>query len=116
MSSCRAYLASSLFTLFRITGAFRLQTTAPRSCLVQCIGCASFPNRNLLVKQELLVHLLGHMLILGKHECISRSSAWLRNDHLIGCHRGCLVGIWGSYCLLYTSPSPRDGLLSRMPS
>ena len=22
----------------------------------------------------------------------------------------------GSYCLLYTSPSPRDGLLSRMPS
>ena len=23
---------------------------------------------------------------------------------------------WGSYCLLYTSPSPRDGLLSRMPS
>ena len=22
----------------------------------------------------------------------------------------------GNYCLLYTSPSPRDGLLSRMPS
>ena len=22
----------------------------------------------------------------------------------------------GYYCLLYTSPSPRDGLLSRMPS
>ena len=22
----------------------------------------------------------------------------------------------GSHCLLYTSPSPRDGLLSRMPS
>ena len=27
----------------------------------------------------------------------------------------CLVGKWTS-CLLYTSPSPRDGLLSRMPS
>ena len=27
-------------------------------------------------------------------------------------HRGNLIGI----CLLYTSPSPRDGLLSRMPS
>ena len=26
------------------------------------------------------------------------------------------VGIMGKYCLLYTSPSPRDGLLSRMPS
>ena len=27
-----------------------------------------------------------------------------------------LVGILASGCLLYTSPSPRDGLLSRMPS
>ena len=24
--------------------------------------------------------------------------------------------VWSVYCLLYTSPSPRDGLLSRMPS
>ena len=24
--------------------------------------------------------------------------------------------VWVSACLLYTSPSPRDGLLSRMPS
>ena len=27
-----------------------------------------------------------------------------------------LVGCHGQTCLLYTSPSPRDGLLSRMPS
>ena len=27
-----------------------------------------------------------------------------------------LFGAWSSACLLYTSPSPRDGLLSRMPS
>ena len=26
------------------------------------------------------------------------------------------AGVFGSTCLLYTSPSPRDGLLSRMPS
>ena len=26
------------------------------------------------------------------------------------------VRIWNDVCLLYTSPSPRDGLLSRMPS
>ena len=26
------------------------------------------------------------------------------------------TGVWGILCLLYTSPSPRDGLLSRMPS
>ena len=25
-------------------------------------------------------------------------------------------GVSEGYCLLYTSPSPRDGLLSRMPS
>ena len=25
-------------------------------------------------------------------------------------------GRWSENCLLYTSPSPRDGLLSRMPS
>ena len=24
--------------------------------------------------------------------------------------------VWGSTCLLYTSPSPRDATLSRMPS
>ena len=27
-----------------------------------------------------------------------------------------LKEVWGYDCLLYTSPSPRDGLLSRMPS
>ena len=26
------------------------------------------------------------------------------------------LGTYGNGCLLYTSPSPRDGLLSRMPS
>ena len=26
------------------------------------------------------------------------------------------IGTWAFFCLLYTSPSPRDGLLSRMPS
>ena len=26
------------------------------------------------------------------------------------------IGVWRVSCLLYTSPSPRDGLLSRMPS
>ena len=26
------------------------------------------------------------------------------------------IGVFNGVCLLYTSPSPRDGLLSRMPS
>ena len=29
---------------------------------------------------------------------------------------GCTVGCTYCYCLLYTSPSPRDGATSRMPS
>ena len=35
--------------------------------------------------------------------------AWLDSD-------GKENGEWSIICLLYTSPSPRDGLLSRMPS
>ena len=31
-------------------------------------------------------------------------------------YRAGLVTAASSFCLLYTSPSPRDGLLSRMPS
>ena len=31
-------------------------------------------------------------------------------------HLGTLIEGWIEVCLLYTSPSPRDGLLSRMPS
>ena len=35
-------------------------------------------------------------------------------DNLYGCRESLVDGIRS--CLLYTSPSPRDGLLSRMPS
>ena len=49
----------------------------------------------------------------GKSVCV------LERRHVLG---GCSVTeeLWPGYhvstCLLYTSPSPRDGLLSRMPS
>ena len=33
------------------------------------------------------------------------------NSDVLGSAKG-----WAGACLLYTSPSPRDGLLSRMPS
>ena len=33
------------------------------------------------------------------------------------CELGIFSAMWSEHCcLLYTSPSPRDGLLSRMPS
>ena len=35
---------------------------------------------------------------------------------LIGAGIGTVAGAATTSCLLYTSPSPRDGLLSRMPS
>ena len=43
------------------------------------------------------------------------SGLWLRskNPELIEQHQ---AKVYGKACLLYTSPSPRDGLLSRMPS
>ena len=36
-------------------------------------------------------------------ECFVSAAGWVSNEKLV-------------ICLLYTSPSPRDGLLSRMPS
>ena len=49
------------------------------------------------------------------------STATIRNSLASLEHRGMLKSIYRSSgkvptCLLYTSPSPRDGLLSRMPS
>ena len=45
----------------------------------------------------------------------------LADPYVLGVSGGASVGAllaltWGWACLLYTSPSPRDGLLSRMPS
>ena len=37
-------------------------------------------------------------------------------DHKIEVAQGVFFDAWTYNCLLYTSPSPRDGLLSRMPS
>ena len=31
-------------------------------------------------------------------------------------YTGCMANSWGMFCLLYTSPSPRDSGQSRMPS
>ena len=38
------------------------------------------------------------------------------NTNVIEEHNQVLISGLFEYCLLYTSPSPRDGLLSRMPS
>ena len=57
------------------------------------------------VRVEKMVETKGHIIIDGN------TAAGL------GCvYAGATVGAWYPICLLYTSPSPRDGLLSRMPS
>ena len=49
-----------------------------------------------------------------------RSGISLRQDHIDAGMRSHIAGTpdidLSEHCLLYTSPSPRDGLLSRMPS
>ena len=56
-----------------------------------------------------LVHV--SILIIGYY------SGWSINRLLKLASNGHIAGIIGAViCLLYTSPSPRDGLLSRMPS
>ena len=54
------------------------------------------------------------------------SPAYLKNKNSGGLFKGFLyvllfmsilgLAIWQNYCLLYTSPSPRDRTRSRMPS
>ena len=54
-------------------------------------------------------------LFFGREEQTSELLTRLRKTRFLA-----VVGVSGSgkssLCLLYTSPSPRDGLLSRMPS
>ena len=62
--------------------------------------------------------------LLAKHICVETASVFDPMSARIAADLGFEVGILGGSvaslqvlaCLLYTSPSPRDGLLSRMPS
>ena len=56
------------------------------------------PYAETFVKGAGIVKLMGHKL-----------NVWLTQKLIPGFHEHII-------CLLYTSPSPRDGLLSRMPS
>ena len=49
----------------------------------------------------------GNASLRESYVLIKKGQAWL-----VGMH----ISAYSHTCLLYTSPSPRDGLLSRMPS
>ena len=55
---------------------------------------------------------------VGDIECIDAIKASMSQAEFEGYLKGAVLKyLWRfRYCLLYTSPSPRDGLLSRMPS
>ena len=66
-------------------------------------------------KYVIFLLLLVHMFNLMDRQVINVLSPAIQQEFdLNDSQIGILTGL--SFCLLYTSPSPRDGLLSRMPS
>ena len=62
--------------------------------------------------------LSSHVVISGSVTLFENSffgvNSTVRDNISVG--KKCIIGAGSLICLLYTSPSPRDGLLSRMPS
>ena len=60
---------------------------------------------------------LGASELIAPTTTLSGDKLLMRSESTLGETLNNLPGVSSSYfCLLYTSPSPRDGLLSRMPS
>ena len=70
----------------------------------------SIANSRLFALQQILLLVLFHAAFLMSL-CNDQELTYASGAHL--CDR---FGVGSAFCLLYTSPSPRDGLLSRMPS
>ena len=54
--------------------------------------------------------------VLTSDEGVAHIKATFNNTNITLTDLNGNVIAWSTACLLYTSPSPRDGLLSRMPS
>ena len=61
-----------------------------------------------LHNRDVTMTILANTLMTNENTIRSKLKILIKNDLVEICKCGC--------CLLYTSPSPRDGLLSRMPS
>ena len=79
-------------------------------------------SRRRLAGQRVLAHVPTHNLDTGEHKPVTAARRYIAKSNLVP---PALVHVrrnehttdrffWG--CLLYTSPSPRDATLSRMPS
>ena len=79
--------------------------------------------RALFVAQRYSAMLLAPMVLVHLLVIVLAVRNGLSADEILGRTRGNAFWFWfyllfvlAVTCLLYTSPSPRDGLLSRMPS
>ena len=72
-------------------------------------------DRCTLSFRSLLVDMV-YDLRIGSNEQYSRSISGMQPKVHVFNSDADLVFVYVQTCLLYTSPSPRDGLLSRMPS
>ena len=75
------------------------------------------PEMPLLGALRDILGLVGTKYGCGVAQC-GACTVWLDDNPVRSCQLtvGALAGRRITTCLLYTSPSPRDGLLSRMPS
>ena len=83
------------------------------------VGLSGFPRSQGLYNPKFEKDSCGFEFIaninnIPKHEIVHQALEIVQNLD----HRGAIGAdpLAGDGCLLYTSPSPRDGLLSRMPS
>ena len=66
---------------------------------------------------RLTQEVIDKIAVLMQHTKMNGDVNWKDGDEIDVCLGGHFAGDkFISICLLYTSPSPRDGLLSRMPS
>ena len=92
-------------------GTKRLYLLAVLLFTAGSVLCATASSLELLVLYRVLQGLGGGMLMPLGMTILTRAAGPERVGRVMA-----VLGIPMLLCLLYTSPSPRDGLLSRMPS
>ena len=94
-------MGESLCHAVKVAGSIRIKTIEEMKMKKLFLSCLS-------------VALMGGIAMAGGHEKGTLAAVKSKGHIQCGVSQG-LPG-FSNPCLLYTSPSPRDGLLSRMPS
>ena len=108
LSPCNFMWDQDIYSFFKMVS---YPQTAPSKIYVSRRKSSRGPSNELEVENELRA--LGFEILFPEELSFAQQVFVFSNaSFLIGPHGAGLTNI----CLLYTSPSPRDGLLSRMPS